>query len=112
MSRLSKKLTDLLSNRLGYECEVWFDRSSGWLFKTNNTYPQRLGYTYKQAQEFILHFDWDSIMNNNPDLGDISIPFYESRDSQQYCECGGILVYGNECYFCEWCGRWENDFLP
>jgi len=53
MSRLSNKLEKLLSDRLEYPCTIYFDRRCGWLFKTDKTYPQRIGYTYTQSVKFI-----------------------------------------------------------
>jgi len=57
MSQLSIQLQTELSKKLEYPCEVYFCRKYpyGWMFKTNKTHPQRLGYNYRQAMRFILN---------------------------------------------------------
>jgi len=50
-----------LEEALGYQCEVWFERGSpyGWIFTTDQTHPQRIGYNYKQTIRFIEEYDWE-----------------------------------------------------
>lgn len=64
MSRMSDKLARMISEKIDYPCEVWYNRKypQGWMFKTDKTvHPDRLGYVYKQAERFIEEFDWSWI---------------------------------------------------
>jgi hypothetical protein len=67
MAKLANKLKTQLEKKIEYPCEVWFTRAYpyGWIMKTDQTCPQRIGYNYKQASEFIKNFDWDWIKNHH-----------------------------------------------
>ena len=60
MSILSNKLEKSLSETLQYPCKVWFDRRYGWLFTTDRTCEQRIGWTYNEAFKFVQpHKSWE-----------------------------------------------------
>jgi len=60
MSKLSEKLRTALEAKLNYPCKIWFSRKYpyGWMFETDLTHTQRIGYTYQQAMDFIINYDW------------------------------------------------------
>ena len=66
MSKLSEKLRAALEAKLNYPCKIWFSRKYpyGWMFETDLTYMQRIGYTYKQAIDFINRYDWSWLKNH------------------------------------------------
>ena len=63
MSKLSDKLEKILTEQLNYPCKIWFSRSEsprGWMFSTDQTYPQRIGWTYAEAIKFVQpHKNWE-----------------------------------------------------
>jgi len=64
MSYKSKKLESLLFNKLNHYCTVWFEsKRQGWMFKSSELHPQRLGYNFDQAIMFIKTYDWSWINN-------------------------------------------------
>jgi len=70
MSKLSLKLENALADKINYPCKVWFDNTykGGWMFTTDQTHQQRLGYNFKQASKFINDFDWAWLKKELKDL--------------------------------------------
>lgn len=66
MSKTSDALEKLLSEKLDYPCKVYYYKGSrdSWLFETDKTNPQRIGFTYKQAATFIKAYDWTWLKNH------------------------------------------------
>jgi hypothetical protein len=62
-SHLIRRIKPWLEDKLGYPCEVWYSRKhpQGWMFKTDKTPTQRLGYNALEALHFIRTFNWKPI---------------------------------------------------
>lgn len=64
MSQMSKKLENMLFEKLNHSCTVKYEgKRKGWIFSSPELHPQRLGFNYIQAIKFIQTYDWSWIKN-------------------------------------------------
>jgi len=64
MTRLGKELAEMIEERIGHPCEVYYERShsGGWMVHIpGKMHVQRLGYNVCQARFLITTSDWDWI---------------------------------------------------
>jgi len=51
-----RSLIELMEERLEYNVQIWYSstRPQGWMFKTDKTDIQRLGFRYNQVVKYIM----------------------------------------------------------
>ncbi len=51
-----RSLIELMEERLEYNVQIWYNstRPQGWMFKTDKTDVQRLGFRYNQVVKYIM----------------------------------------------------------